>query len=61
VVKFIRVALQCCVLRTLKEYNYNLLFIVHMFMFGSDWLLLLWIVQGCDNICSVCLKLYLGP
>jgi len=23
---------------------------VHMFVFGSEWLLLLWIVQGCDNV-----------
>ena len=31
-----------------------------MFVFGSDWLLLSRIVQCCDNMCSICFKLYLG-
>jgi len=37
-------------LKTLKIYDENLLFIVRMHKFGCDRLLLSWIVQGHDNI-----------
>jgi len=57
VVKITFVALQCCMLQTLKVYNNNLLFVVRMHMFGSDRMLLSWIVKGWNNM----FKLYLDP
>jgi len=34
---------------------------VHTYMFGFEWMLLSCVIRGCENICSPCFRLYLGP
>ena len=42
------------------QLKFFFLFTVHMYVFGFEQLLLSCIIQGCDCICSLCFKLYLG-